>query len=247
MARGLRKRFGSTVALDGLDLQVDAGTIVGLVGPNGSGKTTALGIAAGLVSPEGGDVLVCGAPAGSRIARSSLALIPDEPAGFDELTVTEYASLVRALYGGGAAARQRLEVLVEAFGLTSRRNTRLGGLSRGLRRQASAVAGLSLATPVLLVDEASATLDPEAVVVLKTALRAHARRGGAVLVATQDLRFAETTCDLVAVLRRGRVVELGAPEQLARLHGVDDLEAVFLDAIGERSLPERVRGSLASL
>jgi ABC-type multidrug transport system ATPase subunit len=235
------------VALDGVGLQVRAGSVVGLVGPNGSGKTTLLHVAAGLVRADRGTVLIAGAAAGSRAARSALALVPDEPSGFDELTVAELVSLVQALWGAEPAAKARAEVLVGAFGLEPRLGTQLGSLSRGLRRQASMVAVLSLAPPLLLVDEASATLDPEAVVVLREAVGALAGRGSGVLLATQDLHFAARACDDVVLLAGGRVLERGAPAALCERYAVETLEDVFLTVLGEHALAERVRVGLAAL
>ncbi len=246
-ASGLCKRYGAVVALDDVGLHVRAGSVVGLVGPNGSGKTTLLHVAAGLVRADRGTVLVAGAPAGSRAARSALALVPDEPSGFDELTVAELVVLVHALWGAGHAAKARAAILVGAFGLEGRLGTRLGALSRGLRRQASAVAALSLAPPLLLVDEASATLDPEAVVVLREAVGALARRGCGVLLATQDLHFAARACDEVVLLAAGRVLEHGAPSVLCERYAVETLEDVFLAVLGEQALAERVRLGLAAL
>lgn len=247
MARGLVKRFGSAVALDGVDLDVRAGSVVGLVGPNGSGKTTLLHVAAGLVSPDCGTALVAGAPAGSMQARRALALIPDEPSGFDELQPAELVVLVHRLWAAAPPASQRARVLVDAFGLAPRMSTSIGALSRGLRRQVAAVAGLSLAPRLLLVDEATATLDPEAVVVLREAVAVLAEQGSGVLLATQDLHFAESACDEVVLLARGRVLERGAPRALLERHGLRTLEEVFLAAVGEGALAERVRHGLVAL
>jgi len=241
------KRYGGVVALGGVDVGVRAGEVVGLVGPNGSGKTTLLHVAAGLVHADLGVAVVAGSPAGSRRAREALALVPDEPSGFDELTVAELAALVHALWGADSAAASRAAVLVDAFGLGARLGQRLGTLSRGLRRQASMVAALSLAPPLLLVDEATATLDPEAVVVLREAVRALAARGSGVLLATQDLHFAATTCDHLVLLARGHVLERGAPGELCDRYGAETLEDVFLTVVGEGALAERVREGLAAL
>jgi ABC-2 type transport system ATP-binding protein len=244
---GLVKRYDGVVALGGVDLRVPRGRVVGLVGPNGSGKTTLLHAVAGLTRLDGGFARVAGAPAGGRDARSRLALVPDEPAGFDELTVAELVSLVHALWRAGPEAGRRAALLLEAFGLAARANDRLGALSRGLRRQAAAVAAFSLAPPLVLVDEATATLDPEAVVVLREAVSALARRGSGVLLATQDLHFAQSACDDLVLLQRGHVVERGTPEELLRRHGTASLEGVFLAAVGDAGLRERVRDGLRAL
>jgi ABC-type multidrug transport system ATPase subunit len=241
------KRFGETVALAGVDLHVEAGSIVGLVGPNGSGKTTLLRSVAGLGAIDDGRILVGGSPAGSTSARSSTALVPDEPAGFDELTGAEFIDLTHALWGVGPEAAERARVLACAFALGGRLEHRIGTLSRGLRRQVSAVAALSLGRPLVLVDEATATLDPEAVVVLGEALAALAARGSAVVLATQDLNFAGTVCDVVVLLHRGKVLDRGVPASLRARHDADSLEEVFLAALGDSSLRARTRDAFRAL
>ena len=246
-ATGLVKRYGGATVLRGVDLRVVAGRVVGLVGPNGSGKTTLLHAVAGLVRLDVGDALVSGAPAGSRSARARVALVPDEPTGFDELTVLEFVALVHGLWRADPQARARSALLLDAFGLTPRASERLGTLSRGLRRQAAAVAAFSLATPLVLVDEATATLDPEAVVVLREAVAALAARGCGVLLATQDLHFAGSACDELVLLRRGAVVDRGTPGELLRRHGADSIEDVFLAAVGDAGLRRRVRDGLVAL
>jgi len=221
--------------------------IVGLVGPNGSGKTTLLRAAAGLVGVDGGAIVVAGAAAGSQVARAATALVPDEPTGFDELTVAEHCALVRALWAADDRAAARFKVLTDAFGLSDRLDQRLGTLSRGLRRQASAVAAFSLAPPLILVDEATATLDPEAVIVLSEAVAALAAQGCGVLLATQDLHFAGAACHEVVLLHRGSVIDRGEPGELRARHGASSLEDVFLAALGDAQLRERVRDAFGAL
>ncbi|RDI74573.1 ABC-type multidrug transport system ATPase component [Gaiella occulta] len=247
VARGLAKRYGRAAALADVDVRVPAGRVVGLVGPNGSGKTTLLHVVAGLTRPDAGTAVVAGEPAGSRLARARVGLVPDEPAGFDELTVGELVALVHGLWRAGDEATVRARVLLDAFGLAPRAGQRLGSLSRGLRRQASIVAAFSLAPPLVLVDEATATLDPEAIVVLDEAMRALASRGCGVLLATQDLAFADASCDELVLLAQGRVVERGTPAELRERRRASSIEEVFLDVVGERGLRGRVRDDLAAL
>ena len=244
---GVWKSYGSTVALAGVDLCIEAGSLVALVGPNGSGKTTLLRAAAGLTEIGSGSVSVVGLPAGSRQARFATALVPDEPSGFDELTGTEFLTLVHSIWAADARVRERSLALVDAFGLGDLIEHRLGTLSRGRRRQVSAVAALGLGTELVLVDEATATLDPEAVVVLGEALRALARAGAGVLAATQDLHFAATVCDEIVLLRDGAVVERGTAQDLTRRHEVASIEEVFLATHGEALLRTKVRNALGSL
>jgi ABC-type multidrug transport system ATPase subunit len=116
-----------------------------------------------------------------------------------------------------------------------------------MRRIVTFIAAAALDRPLLVVDEATAALDPEAVVVLRETMRALARRGAGVLVATQDLHFAEQTCDSVALLSGGRLVEAGAVDALRARHSAPSLEAVFLSALGQRALLREIRGALDAL
>jgi ABC-2 type transport system ATP-binding protein len=236
---GLDVRYGAVHAVT--DVAVPAGSVVGLLGPNGCGKSSTLRAIVGLLRPWRGRVVVNGIEQGTASARSQLAYVPDEPDGLDELAVAEYLALVRALYREGAAFDARAVALCDAFGLSTRLRMRLGALSHGQRRVVSIVAALALVRPLTVVDEATAALDPEATIVLREALRAAAERGGGVLVATQDLAFAERICDDVVLLNQGSVVARGTTCDLA------PLEETFLAAIGAASRLEEVRGALRDL
>ena len=227
------KRYDGVVALGGVDLRVPRGRVVGLVGPNGSGKTTLLHAVAGLARLDAGFARVAGAPAGGRDARSRLALVPDEPAGFDELTVAELVSLVHALWrarpgGGRACCTAARGVRAWQHGV----NDRLGALSRGLRRQAAAVAAFSLAPPLVLVDEATATLDPEAVVVLQEAVAA-SRGAGRASSARPRISISRRTPATSSCCFSAGTSWSADTEELLLRRGAASLEGVFLAAVGE--------------
>lgn len=245
--RGLTVRYGAVTAVDGLTLSVAAGEVVGLVGPNGCGKTTSLRAVMGLVEPSAGGVAVAGAPGGSLEARSRAAWVPDEPDGLDELAVDELLTLAAALYRADGGYAARCATLLEAFGIEGRRRSRLDALSHGMRRIVATVAAAALDRPLLVVDEATAALDPEAVIVLRETLRALARRGGAVLLATQNLHFAERACDRVVLLSAGRLVAAGAAGDLRSAYSADSLEDVFVAALGHDRRLERLRSALDAL
>ena len=238
---GLDVRYGAVRAVTDVALEIAPGSLVGLLGPNGCGKSSTLRAVVGLLRPQAGRVLVNGLDQGSASARAQLAYVPDEPQGLDELAVSEYLALVRALYRDGAAFDTRAAALCEAFGLSSRLRVRVGALSHGQRRVVSLVAGLALARPLLVVDEATAALDPVAIVVLREALRAAAAQGAGVLVATQDLSFAERVCDDVVLLSEGRVVGRGGVQELS------PLEDTFLTAVGAAARVGEVRRALRDL
>ncbi len=208
-ACGLEKRYGAVRALAGLDVRVTAGAVVGLVGPNGSGKSTLLGIVAGIVRADSGMALVAGRTAGTIEAARSLVLVPDDPSGFDELTVREHAALLHALIGVEGGRRSEL---VEAFELKPLLDRSLGALSRGQRRRAALAAAFAVDVPLILVDEATTALDETAVVAVCDAIADATARGAGVLLATHDREFVSTVCDTVLELRAGEIVaELQLP------------------------------------
>ena len=199
------KRYGAVRALGGVDVLLPAGAVVGLVGPNGSGKSTLLGVVAGLVRADAGAALVAGWKAGTVEAARSLALVPDDPSGLDELSVREHAALLHALHRTEGAGARRSE-LVEAFELAPLLDRSLGALSRGQRRRAALAAAFALDVPLLLVDEATTTLDQAAVAALCDAIADAAARGAGILLATHDREFVSAVCDTVLELRDGEIV-----------------------------------------
>jgi ABC-2 type transport system ATP-binding protein len=245
--RGLRVVYGSAAAVDELDVTVDAGTIVGLVGPNGCGKTTTLRAVLGLVEPDAGTIDVQGLRGGTMRARALVASVPDEPTGLDELSVTELLQLTASLWRGENDFARRAELLLGVFGLRERARSQLVSLSHGQRRLVSVVAAVSLDRPLLLVDEATAALDPEATIALREVVRVAAERGAGVLVATQDLHFAELVCDRVTLLSAGRAVAEGTIAELRRRYSAATLEGVFLAVLGMAGRLRELRNALDTL
>jgi ABC-2 type transport system ATP-binding protein len=247
VVRGLRVVYGATAAVDGLDLTVEAGSVVGLVGPNGCGKTTTLHAVLGLVAPEAGTIEVQGVRGGTLRARGLVASVPDEPSGLDELSVAEFLQLTASLWRAGSDHARRAELLLGVFGLRERVRSQLVSLSHGQRRLASMVAAVALDRPLLLVDEATAALDPEAVIALREVVRVAAERGSGLVIATQDLHFAELVCDRVTLLSAGRVVADGTVDELRRLHSAATLEGVFVAALGVAGRLRELRDALDAL
>jgi ABC-2 type transport system ATP-binding protein len=173
--------------------------------------------------------------------------VPDEPSGLDELSVAELLQLTASLWRAGPDYARRAELLLGVFGLRERARSQLVSLSHGQRRLASVVAAAALDRPLLLVDEATAALDPEAVIALREVVRVAAERGAGVVVATQDLHFAELVCDRVTLLSAGRVVADGTIAELRRLHSAATLEGVFVAALGVTGRLRELRDALDAL
>lgn len=241
---GLELCYGPVHAVRGLTFAVERGAVVGLIGPNGCGKSSTLRAVTGLLRPAAGRVLVSGNGPETIEARHQLAYVPDEPDGLDELCVEEYLALVRALYRLGAGFERRASAMLRAFGLETRARIRLRALSHGQKRATAIVAALALARPLLVIDEATAALDPEAAAVLREAVRAAAAGGSGVLLATQELAFAERVCDEIVLLSRGRVVAAGPLRTLTRSRSLEEL---FLDSVGARARLAEVRDGLGAL
>ncbi len=223
-ARGLSARFRGRVALDGFDLDVAPGEIVGLLGPNGAGKTTALRLLCTGRRPDAGTLCLFGPPVprspGSTIRRR-IGIAGDEPVHVAALTGWENA-LGFAMTAGvaRAEAERRVGALLDRFGLAPDAHRPVSEYSLGMRRKLLLLESLVHEPALLILDEPTAGLDVEARALLAGTLRERGRAGVAVVLATNDLGEAERLCDRVVFLHEGRPVLEGRPAELiARLGG----------------------------
>ena len=211
----LRKTFGSTVALDGLDLEVTTGEIHGFLGPNGAGKSTTLRILLGLLrSDSGRATLLDGDPWHDvETLHRRLAYVPGDVALWPNLTGGEVIDLLGRLRGGLNETR-RAELL-ERFDLDPTKKGR--SYSKGNRQKVALVAALSSDVELLLLDEPTAGLDPLMEAVFKDAAREFRARGATILLSSHILSEVESLCDRVSIIRDGRNVESGTLEELRHL------------------------------
>lgn len=208
-ATGLTKSYGELVALEPLDLSLAAGQSLALVGHNGSGKTTFIKMAAGLLEPTGGALTVEGEPAGSLEARALLSYVPDDPVLYDDLSVVEHIEFTCRLHGCDDW-EERAERLLEELGLMSRAEDLPSRFSRGMRQKTSIVLALVRPFAVLVVDEPFVGLDPPGREAFIDLMQEATGTGASVVVATHQLDYA-ATADRCVALRDGAVVYDGQP------------------------------------
>ena len=215
VAMGVTKSYGDLVALEPLDLAVGAGQRLALVGHNGSGKTTFIKMAAGLLEPTGGTLAIAGEPAGSLGARALLSYVPDEPVLYDDLSVLEHIEFTCRLHGLDDW-QDRAAELLSLLGLETRAEDLPSRFSRGLRQKTSIVLGLVRPFSVLVVDEPFVGLDPPGRETFVNLMEEAANDGACVVVATHQLDYAATV-DRCVGLRDGAVVYDGRPDKVELL------------------------------
>lgn len=217
--RDLRKSFDRRVALDGLTLDVPAGEVVGLLGPNGSGKTTAMRSIFGVITPDAGSVTYRGAPVDAA-ARRDFGYMPEERGLYPGMRVHDQVVYFGRLFGLGAgAARTRATHLLERLGLADRADDTLESLSLGNQQRVQLAVALVHDPAALVLDEPFSGLDPVAVADLSTIIRDAAGEGRLVLFSSHQLDLVEDLCDSVRVLDRGRLVLDGRVGDLKRASG----------------------------
>jgi len=233
--QGLVQRYGKVTAVDGLDLDVREGECFGLLGPNGAGKTTTIEVIVGLLSPSSGEVRVLGRPWGEDDAalRSRIGVALQETRFADRLTVREMVELFRSFYPKG---RDPLLVIREV-GLEEKGAAWTSKLSGGQRQRLALACALVGDPELLVLDEPTTGLDPQARIRMGETIRSYRDRGRTVLLTTHYMEEAQRQCDRVAVIDRGKVIALGSPTELVRSLG-GDLVVEFALSEGEVSESE---------
>jgi ABC-2 type transport system ATP-binding protein len=223
---GLSKAFGTLRAVDNVSFAVRAGELYGLLGPNGAGKTTTLSIIAGLLRPDAGEVVVDGVHLQDdpQRARRFLGVVPQELALYEELTARENLEFWGRLAGLSAReARRRAAELLEALALTDRAHDPVKTYSGGMKRRVNLGCALLHRPRLLLLDEPTVGIDPQARVNLLDFIRGLQRDGTAILYTTHYLEEAETLCQRIGILDHGRLLAEGTLEELQQRLGGDRL------------------------
>ena len=235
VCRGLRKSYGDTVAVAGLDLEVHRGECFGLLGPNGAGKTTTVEILEGLLQADAGDVEVLGMRWGAddQALRQRLGIQLQDTQFSDKLSVEEIVRLFRSFYRRGPSVDEVL-AMVE---LESKRRSWVSKLSGGQKQRLAIACALVNEPDLLFLDEPTTGLDPQSRRQLWSLLDRFRANGGTILLTTHYMDEAETLCDRIAIVDQGKLIALGAPRELMATLGAErattaTLEDVFVAHTG---------------
>ena len=238
--RGLFKRFGEKIAVNGLSLDIPVGSFYGLVGPNGAGKTTTLNMVTGMLVPDAGLALILGNNVWSDVnkAKRSIGVMPQPDQIFDRLT-----GLQLLVYSGMLRGMNRNEVtrrandLLFAFDLEGAANTMVTDYSAGMTKKICLACAMIHSPRILVLDEPFESVDPVSSANLKDILVEYARTGGTVIISSHVMALVERMCTHVAVINDGQVRAAGTVEQVA---AGEDLEQRFLELVGGRHTAARL-------
>ena len=243
--QGLRKRYGATVALDGLDLSVARGEVFGLLGPNGAGKSTTMGILTGTVLADEGAVSVAGGSPTEPSVRRRIGLAPQALALYPLLTGRENVAFFARMYGlEGRALEARCDAVLRFVQLEDRQHDRARGYSGGMQRRLNLAAALVHEPELVLLDEPTAGVDPQSRHAIHELVKALRNEGRTVVYTTHYMEEAAALCDRIAIVDHGRVLALGTLDELVATHGGD---ATLVVRRGSSELREAAREALARL
>jgi ABC-2 type transport system ATP-binding protein len=230
VTRGLAKRFGDLVAVQGLDLEVRRGEVFGLLGPNGSGKTTTIRMLCGLVLPSAGSATVVGYDVATEAEaiRRRIGYMSQRYGLYDDLTVYENLRFYASVYGViGAERAPRLEAHLAKLGLDARRHQLAGTLSGGWKQRLGLACATAHRPALLFLDEPTAGVDPAARRTFWQTIYTLAAEGTTVVVTTHYMDEAER-CERLAFLSRGTLIAVGTPGDVTRQFGQPTIEDVFV-------------------
>jgi ABC-2 type transport system ATP-binding protein len=231
VTHALRKQFGERVAVESLDLTINRGEVFGLLGPNGSGKTTTIRMLCALMAPTSGSAEVVGYDIerqGERI-RERIGYMSQRYGLYDDLTVFENLRFYSTVYGlHGEARTKRLDEHMRALGLDERRSQLAGTLSGGWKQRLALACATAHEPEMLFLDEPTAGVDPSARRDFWTSIYELASRGTTILVTTHYMDEAER-CQRLAFLSRGHLIALGTPREITTQFGQQSIEDVFIE------------------
>lgn len=237
----LTKHFKDFVAVDKVNLRVQAGEVLALLGPNGAGKTTTVRMLTSILRPTEGRAWVAGydVVAESTQVRQSAGVLTEHHGLYKRMYTEEYLDFFGQLYGMDAQQRKaRIHELLHKFGLDQASGRRIGEFSKGMRQKLSLAQALLHSPPVLLLDEPTSAMDPESARLVRDAIKSLRSAERAIIICTHNLAEAEELADKIAIIRRGKIIANDSPQSLKQqLLGEGEYRATFRKALDGRELP----------
>lgn len=226
----VRKQFGSTIALQDLSLQVQAGEIFGLLGPNGAGKSTTMSLLTGLAAPDAGSVRVLGGDPRDAALRARIGLAPQSLALYENLSGRENIEFFARMFGlRGTRLAQRVDVALDFVQLADRQHDRAGTFSGGMQRRLNLAAAIVHEPELILLDEPTAGVDPQSRNALFDNVLALKAAGRTIVYTTHYMEEVERLCDRVAIIDHGRVLAVDTVPALLRAHAPRPLLVIERD------------------
>ncbi|MCX7602366.1 MAG: ATP-binding cassette domain-containing protein, partial [Meiothermus sp.] len=226
------KRYAGQAVVDGLTLALEPGRCHGLLGPNGAGKTTTLRLALGLIVPDAGDIRLLGRPVPreAAAARQRVGVVPQADSLDPDFSVRENLIAYGRYFGlGRREIEARIPALLEFAGLTARAQARVPTLSGGMRRRLALARALVNDPELIILDEPTTGLDPQARHLVWQGLRRLIQQGKTLLLTTHFMEEAERLCDTISIIDHGRIIAAGSPRELIRRH----IEPHVVEVYGE--------------
>lgn len=220
-------------AVDDVSFEVYPGEIFGFVGPNGAGKTTTIKMIVSLLAPNSGKITINGIDNQKDIleAKKQFSYVPDSPELFEKIKGIEYLKFMADVYQVPATERQEnIEKYLDIFEIKDAVNDPIGSFSHGMKQKLALVGALIHDPQVFILDEPMVGLDPKASFELKKIMRDHCDRGRSVFFSTHVLDVAEKICDRIAIIKKGRIIEVGTMAEIREKAGSQEsLENIFLE------------------
>jgi len=220
LTEGLTKKFEDFLAVDGVNLRVGAGEVLALLGPNGAGKTTTVRMLTSVLRPTRGTARVAGYDVvkDAQRVRSSVGILTEDHGLYPRMPAVEYLDFFGQLYFMEPEVRkQRIDELLEQFGLADEHHRRIGEYSKGMRQKLAMARALLHSPPVLLLDEPTSAMDPESARLVRDTIKALRSAERAIIICTHNLAEAEELADQIAIIRRGKIIAKGSPMALKQI------------------------------
>ena len=235
--QGVTKRYNEILAVDNIDLRVEAGEIFGLLGPNGSGKSTTMKMLLGLVQPDGGSISVLGIDVQKDpvAVKRQVGYVPESPRLYEFLTGVEYLDFIGDVFGLQTEEKKdRINEYLKALELEGREGDMISGYSQGMKQKIALTSALIHRPKLLVLDEPLNALDPKSARIVKDLLHELKAQGVTTILSTHVLEIAEAMCDRIGIMYQGRILALGTIEELRKRASMPSsgLEDIFLKLTG---------------